>query len=216
MDNTTAMAILAAVRHAQSRWNCEHRFTGSSDVAVTAEGIEAARRLGERLAAKLDGCRFDAAFISTLRRTRETLDAIVAGLSIDGVATVATPALNERRFGLLEGLPKSQARRQFGRERIATWRKSFSMPAPGGESLADTAARSIAFFDTEVLPLLRGGKNVIVVAHGDTLRALIMRLENLDPQTVLALRIPTASARLYSVDAEGSASHVDSIEAALD
>lgn len=210
---SNTMGVLVLVRHAQSRWNCEHRFTGSSDVAITAQGVETARELGRRLAARLEGCRFDAAFVSTLRRTRQTLDAMVAGLAIDSIDTVATAALNERRFGLLEGLPKRQARRVFGRERIAAWRKSFTDPAPGGESLAATAERAIGFFDETVLTRLCNGDNIIVVAHGDSLRTLVMRLEQTDPQAILNLRIPTAGARLYSVDEDGNAARLEFAQA---
>lgn len=203
------MAVLVLIRHAQTRWNSERRFTGSSDVAITAQGVEAARSLGRSLATHLTGCRFDIAFVSKLRRTRQTLDAVMTGLALDAIETVACEALNERRFGLLEGLPKSQARRQFGRERIEAWRKSFTDPAPGGESLAETAKRAVGFFDRTILGHLRNGANVIVVAHGDSLRALVMRLENIAPQAVLEVRIPPASARLYSLDADGRATRLD-------
>jgi len=203
------MAILVLVRHAQSRWNCEHRFTGSSDVPITPQGAESARELGRRLAGRLAGCHFAAAFISTLRRTHQTLDALADGLAVERIETVASAALNERRFGLLEGLPKSQARRRFGRERIAAWRKSFTDSAPGGESLAETAQRAITFFDETILARLRSGDDVIVVAHGDSLRSLVMRLEGIDPQAILELRIPPGSARLYSIDENGCAARLD-------
>ncbi len=189
------MATLIIFRHGQSVWNLENKFTGWIDVELTEKGIQEAKNAGE----KLKPFEFDLAYASDLKRAQNTLKLAldVAGKT---VLTIYNKALNERMYGDLQGLDKTETANKYGEDQVKIWRRSFDIPPPNGESLKDTAARVIPYFQTEIEPKLKAGKNIIIVAHGNSLRALIMYLENLSPKEILEFEIGTAVPRLYQLD----------------
>jgi len=192
------MPELILLRHGESQWNLENRFTGWIDVPLSPRGEEEARKAGE----KLRGHRIDKLYTSVLARAIETarLTLMVAG--IGALPTERDPALNERMYGDLQGLNKAEAAQQFGAEQVHLWRRSYDVRPPGGESLADTAARVLPFWEQRILPDLRAGTNVLVVAHGNSLRALVMHLDRLTREQVLQLEIPTGVPLLYELAAD--------------
>ena len=189
-------STLVLVRHGQSKWNLENRFTGWVDVDLTAKGEEEARSAGQRLM----GLRFDQAFCSVLTRAKRTLDYILAEGSHCDCPTTCDAALNERMYGDLQGLNKDETVARFGAEQVRQWRRSYDIPPPGGESLKDTADRVIPYYEACIAPLLREGQNILVVAHGNSLRALVMALEGLSPEQILQFELPTATPRVYRLD----------------
>lgn len=191
------MATLIIFRHGQSAWNLENKFTGWVDVELTEKGIQEARNAGE----KLKSFNFDYAYASDLKRAQNTLKTAleVAGKS---VPTTYDKALNERMYGDLQGLDKTETAKKFGEEQVKIWRRSFDIAPPNGESLKDTAARVIPYFKAEIEPKLKAGKNVVIAAHGNSLRALIMYLENMTPEQILEFEIGTAIPRHYELDAD--------------
>jgi 2,3-bisphosphoglycerate-dependent phosphoglycerate mutase len=196
------VATLALVRHGQSAWNLENRFTGWVDVPLTDLGREEARRAGELLAA--EGLRFDIAFTSDLQRAQHTLSIMLDVLGQSSIPIERNEALNERHYGDLQGLNKAETARQYGDEQVHIWRRSYDIPPPGGESLKDTAARTLPYFEHKVLAALRDGRNVIVAAHGNSLRSIVMQLDSLDRDAVLKLNIGTGVPILYEFDANGA------------
>jgi 2,3-bisphosphoglycerate-dependent phosphoglycerate mutase len=193
---------LVLVRHGQSEWNLKNLFTGWKDPDLTAKGEEEARAAGRRL--KQAGYRFDIAFTSTLRRAQHTLDLILAELGQRDLEVRKDEALNERDYGELTGLNKDEARKRWGPEQVHVWRRSFDVPPPGGESLKDTAARVLPYVESEILPLVRKGKRVLVSAHGNSLRALIMSLEGLSGEEILKRELETGVPIVYHLKADGS------------
>jgi 2,3-bisphosphoglycerate-dependent phosphoglycerate mutase len=193
------MPDLILLRHGQSQWNLENRFTGWVDVPLSPRGEEEARAAGE----KLRGRRVDEMFTSVLKRAIDTATLALEAAGIGPVPTVRDAALNERMYGDLQGLDKAEAARRFGPDQVKLWRRSYDVQPPGGESLADTAARVIPFWRDRILPELRAGKNVLVVAHGNSLRALVMHLDGLTREQVLELEIPTGVPLLYEMAADG-------------
>lgn len=189
------MPSLTLLRHVDSVWTAENRYTGAADVALSPRGIEAARRL----APSIDRLHLDLVYTSALRRTRDTLDGILSALHGARPAVEIAAELNERSFGVLEGLRKREARETHGEEAVHRWRSSFDQAPPGGESLAQTALRTGAFVSNRLLPSLRSGKNVLVVAHGDSLRTVMMALEDLSETATLALRIKPGELVHYDV-----------------
>ncbi|MEP7291950.1 MAG: 2,3-bisphosphoglycerate-dependent phosphoglycerate mutase, partial [Chloroflexota bacterium] len=163
---------LILVRHGQSQWNLENRFTGWTDVPLSEAGIEEARHAGELLKAY----HFDHAFTSALTRAQETLRLILEVTGQTDVPTDRDQALNERHYGDLQGLNKEETATKFGKEQVHIWRRSYDIPPPNGESLKDTRARVIPYYEEHILPLLKEGKKVLVAAHGNSLRALVMVL----------------------------------------
>lgn len=194
------MPDLILLRHGQSQWNLENRFTGWVDVPLSPRGEEEARAAG----AKLRGRRVDEMFTSILRRAIDTATLALEAAGIGPLPTVRDAALNERMYGDLQGLDKAEAARRFGADQVKLWRRSYDVQPPGGESLADTAARVIPYWRDRILPELRAGKNVLIVAHGNSLRALVMHLDNLTREQVLELEIPTGVPLLYEMAAEGT------------
>lgn len=190
------MASLVIFRHGQSAWNLENKFTGWVDVDLTEKGIQEAKNAGE----KLKSLDFDIAYASDLKRAQNTLKIAleVAGKS---VPTIYNKALNERMYGDLQGLDKTETALKYGEEQVKIWRRSFDVPPPNGESLKDTADRVIPYFKTEIEPKLKDGKNVVIAAHGNSLRALIMYLENMSSKEILEFEIGTGIPRLYELDA---------------
>jgi 2,3-bisphosphoglycerate-dependent phosphoglycerate mutase len=195
-------SILVLVRHGESEWNKANRFTGWKDVGLTEEGMTEAHRAGTLL--KETGQRFDCAFTSTLKRAHNTLDIILDELGQGKLPTVKAAALNERDYGELVGINKDEARKRWGAEQVHIWQRSYDTAPPGGESLKDTALRVIPFFQKWIVPELQKGKNVILVAHGNSLRSLIMELDKLDPDEVMQVELPTASPLIYRMNADGS------------
>ena len=193
------MPDLILLRHGQSQWNLENRFTGWVDVPLSAKGEAEARAAGETLR----GRRIDLLYTSVLKRAIDTATIALAAAGITPPPTVRDGALNERMYGDLQGLDKAEAAARWGDAQVKLWRRSYDVRPPGGESLADTAARVLPFWESRILPDVRAGKNVLVVAHGNSLRALVMHLDGLSREQVLELEIPTGVPLLYDVALDG-------------
>jgi len=194
------MPQLVLIRHGESQWNLENRFTGWVDVPLTAKGEEEARAAGE----KLRSFHFDCAFTSVLMRAQHTLRIVLETIGQTGIPIKEDVALNERMYGELQGLNKAETAKKFGDEQVKIWRRSFDVPPPGGESLKDTAARVLPYYESQIYPELLAQKNVLVVAHGNSLRSLVMHLEHLSREEVLELNIPTGAPLLYDLDAHSA------------
>ena len=189
------MAWLCLLRHGQSQWNLENRFTGWVDVPLTELGRQEARQAGERLASQ--GIAFDVAYTSVLSRATDTLTIALAALGLKDMPVHRDQALNERMYGDLQGLNKAETAAKFGEEQVRLWRRSYDVPPPHGESLKDTQERTLPYYRTHIEPDLQGGKNVLVVAHGNSLRAMVMAIENVAPADILRVEIPTGVPWLY-------------------
>jgi len=187
------MPLLVIVRHGQSAWNLENRFTGDVDVDLTQLGREEARTAGK----KLIGFNFSHAFTSVLKRAEETLQIILEETGRTDLPITRDKALNERNYGQLQGLNKAETAQKYGAGQVAIWRRSFSIRPPGGESLQDTAARVIPYYQTAIEPLLKKGGNILIVAHGNSLRALMMHLEHIAEEEISKVDIPTGVPRVY-------------------
>ncbi len=194
--------LLVLVRHGESEWNRLNRFTGWKDVGLTDEGMAEAHRAGAML--KEAGTRFDCAFTSTLKRAHNTLDIILEELGQPKLPTVKAAALNERDYGELVGINKDEARKRWGSEQVHLWQRSYDIAPPGGESLKDTALRVVPFYERWIVPELQKGKGVIVVAHGNSLRSLIMELDRLTPDEVMQVELGTAMPVVYRFHADGT------------
>ncbi len=195
------MGKLVLVRHGQSQWNLENRFTGWVDVPITPLGNEEAHRAGRELL--INGLKFDAAFVSELKRAQQTLDIILEELGRQDLPVKKDKALNERHYGDLQGLDKAETIKKFGEAQVHIWRRSFDVKPPNGESLKDTADRTLPYFHAEILPLVKAGKNVLVSAHGNSLRAIIMDLEKLTPEQIMKVEIATCRPIYYDIGAKG-------------
>ena len=195
------MPILALVRHGQSQWNLENRFTGWVDVPLTDRGRQEASRAGELL--KEAGVHFDCAFTSDLARAQETLRIMLEILGQNAVPIARDKALNERHYGALQGLNKAETAEKYGAEQVHVWRRSYDVPPPEGESLKDTAARTLPYFEDKILPELRAGRDVIVSAHGNSLRSIVMQLDKLSREQVLELNLDTGVPLLYEFNGGG-------------
>lgn len=190
------MAYLVVVRHGQSEWNKANKFTGWVDVELSERGIEEAKNAG----AQLKDYSFDYAFTSGLKRAANTLKIILEQIGQSDIPLQADEALNERHYGDLQGKDKNQVREEFGEEQVHIWRRSYDIAPPNGESLKDTRERVIPFFIKNIQPKIQEGKNVILSAHGNSLRALIMHLENLSSEEILEREIATGSPIIYEID----------------
>lgn len=193
--------LLVLVRHGQSEWNLKNLFTGWRDVGLTEKGVAEAHAAG--LALKAAGLTFDVAYTSVLSRAEETCRIMRQELGQADLPTIRDAALNERDYGELTGLNKDDARARFGEEQVHIWRRSFDVPPPGGESLKDTAARTLPYFHKEILPRVKAGERVLVAAHGNSLRSIIMDLEELSGEEIVARELATGSPIIYRLDAEG-------------
>jgi 2,3-bisphosphoglycerate-dependent phosphoglycerate mutase len=193
---------LVLVRHGESEWNKLNLFTGWRDPDLTEIGVEEARRAGKLL--REAGLHFDIAFTSVLKRAQRTLTLILDELGQPGLETIKDQALNERDYGDLSGLNKDDARKRWGEEQVHIWRRSYDIPPPGGESLKDTAARTLPYYETAIWPEVRAGKNVIIAAHGNSLRSLVMKLDNLSREEVLQLNLATGAPILYRLNENGT------------
>ncbi|GAB3580597.1 2,3-bisphosphoglycerate-dependent phosphoglycerate mutase [Hymenobacter daeguensis] len=190
------MGLLVLVRHGESTANLANIFTGWLDVALSPRGDEEARVVAE----KLRGYHFDVAYSSTLIRAERTLDIIVARPAWATIPVHHVEALKERMYGDLQGLNKAEIATKYGQEQVDIWRRSYEVAPPGGESLQQTQARAVKFYEAEIVPQLRAGKNVLLVSHGNTLRGLRMYLEHLTPEQVMALEIVTGGVHVYKFD----------------
>jgi 2,3-bisphosphoglycerate-dependent phosphoglycerate mutase len=195
------IGTLILVRHGQSEWNLENLFTGWRNPNLTEKGVGEARATGQAL--KAVGIVPDLFYTSALRRAQHTLDLMLEEMGILNVTITRNIALNERDYGDLSGLNKDDARIKWGEEQVHIWRRSFDVPPPGGESLKDTADRTVPYFNAEILPLLQEGKTVLVAAHGNSLRALVMAIEGLTPDEILAREIGTGEPTIYKIGADG-------------
>ncbi len=196
MDN-----VLVIVRHGQSEWNKRNLFTGWRDPDLTDRGIAEARRAGQLL--KAQDFKFDIAYTSMLCRAQRTLDLMLEELGQSDLAIVRDISLNERDYGELCGLNKDEASAQWGKDKVLLWRRSYDIPPPGGESLKDTGARVLPFYKTQIWPQVRAGKNVIVAAHGNSIRALIMYLEELSAQQIIEREIATGVPIVFRLTENG-------------
>jgi len=192
--------ILVLVRHGQSEWNLKNLFTGWRDVDLSEKGIAEAKTAGQRL--KKKGFKFDIAYTSALKRAQRTLDLMLDELGQDGLKTVKDQALNERDYGDLTGLNKDDARKKWGEEQVHIWRRSYDVQPPGGESLRDTLARALPYYMKLIQPDVLSGKSVLVSAHGNSLRALIMAIEGLTPEQILKRELDTGVPVFYRLKAD--------------
>ncbi len=190
------MKQVVFLRHGESQWNRENRFTGWVDVPLSPRGEQEAREAGE----KLRGLRFDRAFTSVLTRAVRTLDIVLEVMGQSHIPIEKHQALNERMYGDLQGLNKVDTVKQYGAEQVKLWRRSYDVRPPGGESLHDTAERVIPYYQRHIQPRLADGKPLLVVAHGNSLRALVMHLTALSRDDVLELNIPTGAPFCYEFD----------------
>ncbi|MDE3241755.1 MAG: 2,3-bisphosphoglycerate-dependent phosphoglycerate mutase [Nitrospirota bacterium] len=194
------MARLVLLRHGESQWNLENRFTGWVDVPLSPKGEQEARAAGE----KLKGFRFDRAYTSVLKRAIDTLRIVLEITGQTNVPTEQDQALNERMYGDLQGLNKAETAQKYGDQQVKIWRRSYDVRPPGGESLKDTAERVLPYYEQRIKPEILAGKTLIVAAHGNSLRALVMTLDRLTKEQVLELNIPTGAPLLYEFDATGA------------
>lgn len=192
------MPILVLVRHGQSIWNLQNRFTGWVDVPLTEQG----RQEAARAAGHLKDYSFDVAYTSGLSRAQNTLQIILSTLSWD-IPVIKDDALNERMYGDLQGLDKAETSRIHGEDQVKIWRRSFDIPPPNGESLKDTAARTLPFFDRCIMGDIRQGRNVLVAAHGNSNRSIVMKLDNLTGEQVLELELATGVPLAYELTVDG-------------
>src|ERR1700691_787634 len=190
--------LLVLVRHGQSDWNLKNLFTGWNDPDLTQLGIEEARSAGRAL--KAQGLAFDRAYTSNLIRAQKTLSLILTELGQQNIPTIRAQALNERDYGDLSGLNKDEARVKWGDHQVHLWRRSYDVAPPRGESLKDTVARVLPYYLEEILPHVLRGERVLIVAHGNSLRSLLMGLDRLTPQTVVAADVATGAAIIYRVN----------------
>jgi 2,3-bisphosphoglycerate-dependent phosphoglycerate mutase len=181
------------LRHGESQWNLENRFTGWVDVPLSAKGVEEARSAGE----KLKGFKFDRAFTSVLKRANATLDIVLDIIGQKNIPIEYNQALNERHYGDLQGLNKAETAQKYGDAQVKIWRRSFDVQPPNGESLKDTLARVLPYWEKLILPTVMRGENILVAAHGNSLRSLVMHLDGLTREQVLELNIPTGVPLVY-------------------
>lgn len=194
--------LLVLVRHGQSEWNLKNLFTGWRDVDLTDQGIAEARDAGRKL--KAQGISFDIAFTSALKRAQHTLDLILEEMGQTRIPIIRDQALNERDYGDLVGMNKDDARKKWGEEQVLKWRRSYDVQPPGGESLKDTIARALPFFVKEILPRVLRGERVLVSAHGNSLRALVMVLEKLSPEGIIKRELATGVPIIYRLNADST------------
>ncbi len=194
--------LLVLVRHGQSEWNLKNLFTGWRDVDLTDQGVSEACEAGRKL--KAQGIVFDVAFTSALKRAQRTLDLMLAEMGQTGIPIARDQALNERDYGDLSGLNKDDARKKWGEEQVHIWRRSYDIAPPGGESLRDTLARALPYYVQEILPCVLRGQRTVVAAHGNSLRALVMVLERLSPESILKREIATGVPIIYRLNADAT------------
>jgi 2,3-bisphosphoglycerate-dependent phosphoglycerate mutase len=194
--------VLVLVRHGQSEWNLKNLFTGWRDVDLTEKGVAEAHEAGRKL--KAQGIKFDVAFTSALKRAQRTLDLMLTELGQTTIPIFKDQALNERDYGDLVGLNKDDARKKWGEEQVHIWRRSYDVAPPGGESLKDTLARALPYYVTDILPRVLRGERVLVAAHGNSLRALVMVLDKHTPDSITKLNLDTGVPMVYRLNADST------------
>ena len=194
--------LLVLVRHGQSDWNLKNLFTGWRDVDLTEKGVAEVREAGRKL--KAQGIKFDVAFTSALKRAQRTLDLMLTELGQTTIPIFKNQALNERDYGDLVGLNKDDARKKWGEEQVHVWRRSYDVAPPGGESLKDTLARALPYYVTDILPRVLRGERVLVAAHGNSLRALVMVLDKHTPESITKLNLDTGVPMVYRLNADST------------
>jgi len=204
------MPTLILLRHGESQWNLENRFTGWVDIPLSPKGEEEARKAGE----KLKSFKFVKAYTSVLKRAIDTLNIVLKVIGQEKIPIEYDKALNERHYGALQGRNKAEVGEIYGAEQLKIWRRSYDVPPPKdvtelnpdgvSESLKDTAARTLPYFDSKILPDVLAGNDILVAAHGNSLRSIVMKLDNLSRQEVLELNIPTGAPLLYVYDKDGT------------
>ena len=192
--------VLVLLRHGQSEWNLQNLFTGWKDPGLTPRGYDEAKSAGEALRRK--GLKFDRAFVSDLTRAQETLKTALEALGQPALEPIVNKALRERDYGDLAGLNKDEAREKWGEEQVKIWRRSYDTPPPGGESLRDTVARALPYYNQAILPCVLRGETVLVAAHGNSLRALVMVLDGLNAKTIPTVEIHTGIPMVYMIGAD--------------
>ena len=193
---------LVLVRHGQSEWNAKNLFTGWKDPGLTDQGLAEAKNAGKLI---LDeSIQFDFMYTSMLSRAQRTGDIILGVLNHKEIPIVKNEALNERDYGSLAGLNKDDARKRWGEEQVHIWRRSFDIPPPDGESLKDTADRVLPYFEAEIMPKVISGSSILIAAHGNSLRALIMKLDSISSEDIVKLEIPTGAPIQYEFTADGT------------
>jgi len=194
--------LLVLVRHGQSEWNLKNLFTGWKDVGLTEVGIAEARAAGRKL--KSQGIGFDIGFTSVLKRAQDSMTLMLEEMGLSTIPVMRDLALNERDYGDLAGLNKDDARKRWGEEQVHIWRRSYDVAPPGGESLRDTAARVLPYYIKEILPRVLRGERVLVTAHGNSLRALVMVLDRLSPKEIIARELATGVPLIYRLNADAT------------
>ncbi len=193
------MGVLILIRHGQSVWNAENRFTGWTDVELSQKGVGEAERAGDILSE----IRFGVVHTSGLIRAQKTAEIIMSRNNVSGkIPVMKDKRLNERHYGDLQGLNKAETAEIHGAEQVHIWRRSFDVPPPGGESLKMNAERTIPYFEEEIVPDLKDGKNVLVSAHGNSLRSIVMHIESISPEEIVSLEIATGTPMFYKYDME--------------
>ena len=186
---------LVLVRHGQSEWNKKNLFTGWKDPKLTPKGVDEAIEAGDEL--KGSGYSFDKMYTSELFRAQETGRIILDRMGLNSIEVIKDLSLNERNYGDLAGLNKDDARKKWGEDQVHIWRRSFDVPPPGGESLKDTAERVLPYFNKNIIPQLVEGLNILIAAHGNSLRALVMEIEKISPDEIVKLEIATGVPLVY-------------------
>jgi 2,3-bisphosphoglycerate-dependent phosphoglycerate mutase len=194
--------LLVLVRHGQSDWNLKNLFTGWKDPDLTPQGVAEAKAAGQRLKALELG--FDTVFTSALTRAQHTARIVLGELGLDGLTPTADQALNERDYGNLSGLNKDEAREKWGADQVHIWRRSYDIAPPGGESLKDTVARVLPYYVQNILPAVLRGERVLVAAHGNSLRALVLVLDRLNPETIPGVELETGVPLVYRLNADST------------
>lgn len=206
--------LLVLARHGQSEWNLKNLFTGWRDPGLTDRGVEEAVKAGRWL--KGEGYGFDVAFTSNLGRAQRTCALMLEQMGLSNIEVLRSQALNERDYGDLSGLNKDDARAKWGAEQVHTWRRSYDVAPPGGESLKDTAARVLPYYIETILPRVMSGQRVLVAAHGNSLRALVMVLDHLGPSTIAGLEIATGVPLVYRLNADTTVASKSVLERDID
>jgi 2,3-bisphosphoglycerate-dependent phosphoglycerate mutase len=206
MDRT-----LVLIRHGQSYWNLKNLYTGWKDPALTPVGVEEARAAGRRI--KALGVGFDKAFTSALSRAQHTTQLVLEEMGASSLPVVKDARLNERDYGDLSGLNKAEAAQKWGDEQVMIWRRSYDIPPPGGESLRDTLARVLPYYCQDILPCVLRGERTVVVAHGNSLRALLMVLERATPETIPGIELATGVPVVYRLRADSTVESKQVLEA---
>ena len=206
-DSLNKARLLVLVRHGQSEWNLENLFTGWKNVGLTPLGVEQARNAGRLL--REQGVQFDVAFTSVLLRAEETCRLVLEELGQSHLETLHDQALNERDYGDLVGMNKDAARKRWGDEQVHLWRRSYDVRPPNGESLKDTVARVLPYYVDKILPRVMQGQRVLVAAHGNSLRSLVLVLDNLTPKTIPDVELGTGVPLVYHLNADTTVAHKD-------